>query len=182
MSRLKKQFNSTIAPQIQKQLGYRNVMQVPRVTKITINSGTGRALQDEKFLDVVERTLTRISGQKPVRNKARQSISAFKIREGMIVGLSVTLRGTRMYDFLDKLINVALARVRDFQGIDPKSVDRTGNLSIGFKEHTVFPEIRSDEVETIHGLEVVITTTARTHEEGVVLLTALGVPFKKDNA
>ncbi len=179
MHTLKEQFKKTVVPALEKQFGYQNDMRVPRVAKITVNVGTGKGLQDEKYLETVVSTLTRITGQKPVQNKARKSISAFKVREGMIVGVSVTLRGTRMYDFLEKLINVALPRVRDFQGIDPKGVDEGGNLTIGFKEHTVFPEIRSDEVESIHGLQVIITTTADSREEGLALLTALGIPFKK---
>lgn len=182
MSELKAQFTKTIVPKLKQELGYTNAMQVPRVMSITINSGTGKGLTDEKFIDTVEQTLTRISGQKPLRTKARKSIAAFKVREGMTVGVSVTLRGARMYDFLEKVINVALPRVRDFQGIDPKSVDDAGNLTIGFKEHTVFPEIRSDEVESIHGLQVVIATSAHTRKEGQALLTALGIPFKKQPA
>lgn len=179
MHSLKDQFIKKVVPTLKQQFGYTNDLQVPRVSKITVNSGTGKGLQDEKYLETVVNTLTRITGQKPTQNKARKSISAFKVREGMIVGVSVTLRGTRMYDFLEKVINVALPRVRDFQGIDQKAVDEGGNLTIGFKEHTVFPEIRTDEVESIHGLQVVITTTAAHREEGVALLTALGIPFKK---
>jgi large subunit ribosomal protein L5 len=130
-------------------------------------------------MNTVVSTLTRISGQKPVYRQAKKSISAFKIRQGMVVGVSVTLRGRRMYDFVDKLINVALARVRDFQGLEPDNVDQNGNLTIGFKEHIVFPEIHSDEIEQVHGLEVTITTNARTRERGLALFTYLGFPFKK---
>ncbi len=179
MNTLQAQFTKQIAPQLQKELGYTNTLQVPRVSKITVNVGTGKGLQDDKYLETVVSTLTRITGQKPVQNKARKSISAFKVREGMIVGVSVSLRGARMYDFLQKLISIALPRVRDFQGISQSSVDEGGNLTIGFKEHTVFPEIRSDEVESIHGLQVVVTTTAKDRDEGIALLTALGIPFKK---
>ena len=158
---------------------YANALAVPRMSKVTINVGTGKALQDDKLLDSIVDTITRISGQKIVFTKARKSISAFKIRAGMTVGVRATLRGNRMYDFIEKLINVTLPRVRDFQGIDKKSVDVNGNLSIGFKEHIAFPEIRSDEIERIHGLEVTVTTTAKTHDEGVELFTILGFPFKK---
>ncbi|MBI5037259.1 MAG: 50S ribosomal protein L5 [Candidatus Kerfeldbacteria bacterium] len=182
MKSLLEQYRTQIVPELRKQFGFTNNLQVPRVTKVTLNSGTGKALVNEKLLEVVVNTLTRISGQRPIRTKARQSISAFKIREGLVVGVAVTLRGKRMYHFLEKLINIALPRVRDFQGIDPKSVDPSGNLTIGFKEHTVFPEIRSDEVESIHGLQVIITTSAKTKAEGLALLTAMGIPFKKNQA
>ena len=165
---------------MQKRFKYANVLAVPRMSKVTINVGTGKALQDDKLLDFIVDTISRISGQKTVFTKARKSIAAFKIREGMTVGVRATLRGDRMYDFVEKLINVTLPRVRDFRGIDKKSVDASGNLSIGFKEHIAFPEIRSDEVERIHGLEITVTTTAITHDEGVELFTILGFPFKKD--
>jgi large subunit ribosomal protein L5 len=179
MTRLQEKYNKQIVPAMQKEFGYTNVLAVPKMLKVTLNSGTGKALKDEKYLDTVVSNLTRISGQKPLSNRAKKSISAFKIREGMIVGVSVTLRGERMYDFVDKFINVALARVRDFQGVEPKNVDRNGNFTIGLKEHIVFPEIRSDEVERIHGLSVTITTNAKTNKEGFELFSLLGVPFKK---
>ena len=165
---------------MQERFKYANALAVPRMSKVTINVGTGKALQDDKLLDFIVGTLTRISGQKTVFTKARKSIATFKIRAGMTVGVRVTLRGDRMYDFIEKLINVTLPRVRDFQGLDKKSVDGNGNLSLGFKEHIAFPEIRSDEIERIHGLEVTVTTTAKTHDEGVELLMILGFPFKKD--
>jgi len=165
---------------MQERFKYTNALAVPRMTKVTINVGTGKALQDEKLLDTIVDNITRISGQKTVFTKARKSIAAFKIRSGMTVGVQATLRGNRMYDFIEKLINITLPRVRDFQGINKKSVDANGNLSIGFKEHIAFPEIRSDEVEQIHGLEITITTTAKTHEEGVELFTMFGIPFIKD--
>lgn len=179
MSSLKEKFYKQIVPAMKNEFCYRNYLVVPRLVKVTINSGTGQALKDDKFLETVFSTLTRISGQKPVFTKAKKSISAFKIREGMKIGVTVTLRGSRMYDFVDKLVNVTLPRVRDFQGLEEKSVDRNGNLTVGFKEHIVFPEIRSDEVERIHGLEVTMTTTARSHGEGVRLFTYFGFPFKK---
>ena len=145
--------------------------------KVIVHVGTGAGVKDAKFLETAEATLRRITGQVPVKTIAKKSIANFKIREGMVVGLKVTLRGRRMEDFLTKLINVALPRVRDFRGISPKVVDRTGNAAIGFKEHLVFPEIRTDEVERVHGLEVIIDTTATTQAEGVALLRHLGFPF-----
>lgn len=178
MNRLKEKYKKEVIPAMRKKLGYKNDLAVPKLIKVTINSGTGQALKDDKLLDVVVNTLTRISGQKPVLTKAKKSISTFKIREGDTVGIKVTLRGQRMYDFVDKLINVSLARVRDFQGLERKSIDQSGNLTVGFKEHVAFPEIGSDEVERIHGLEVVITTDARSQEEGLELLLFLGFPFK----
>ncbi|MFA6553218.1 MAG: 50S ribosomal protein L5 [Patescibacteria group bacterium] len=178
--RLKAKYFKLVVPAMEKRFGYKNVMAVPRLTKVVLNSGVGKSLKDDKFIDAVVNTLTRISGQKPMLARAKKSISAFKIRQGMTVGVMVTLRGNRMYDFVDKLMNVALARVRDFQGVNPKGVDEHGNLTIGFKEHIVFPEIRSDEVERIHGLEVCLTTNAKSKEEGLELFTLLGFPFKKN--
>ena len=161
--------------------GYTNNLAVPKITKVVLNIGVGRTKDDPKSIEVAENTLKRITGQKAVSTKAKKSISAFKVREGMIVGLKVTLRGNRMYDFLTKLVAIALPRVRDFRGLDAKNVDKQGNLNIGFREHMVFPEIKSDEIEKIHGLEVAITSTASNREEGLELLTLLGFPFKKDN-
>jgi large subunit ribosomal protein L5 len=180
MNRLKSKYQQEIVPFMMKSLGYKNSLAVPRMLKVVLNSGIGKALKDEKFLDAVVSTLSRISGQKPLLTRAKKSISAFKIRKGMVVGVSVTLRGNRMYDFVDKLINVALARVRDFQGLDEKNVDQNGNLTIGFKEHIVFPEIRSDEVESIYGLAVTVASNAKSHKEGVQLFSLLGFPFKKN--
>jgi large subunit ribosomal protein L5 len=179
MNSLQEKYIKKIVPAMKKEFGYTNDLAVPKMLKVTINSGTGKALKDEKYLDTVVSTLTRISGQKPVQNRAKKSISAFKIRKGMIIGVSVTLRGARMYDFVDKLVNVALARIRDFQGVDPKNVDHNGNITLGFKEHIVFPEIHSDEVERIHGLSVTITTNAATNKEGFELFSLMGFPFKK---
>lgn len=179
MSRLKEKYIKEVIPLMKNDFGYKNDLAVPKLVKAIINVGVGRALTDQKFLDTVESTITRISGQKPVFTKAKKSISAFKIRKGMIVGAMVTLRGERMYDFIDKLINVALARVRDFRGLDEKSVDNRGNLTIGFKENIAFPEIKSDEVERLHGLEIIINTNARTKKEGIALYKYLGFPFKR---
>lgn len=169
----------TANAELMKVLSLSNVNALPRVKKVTVNAGLSRGLKDAKFIDAVESTLTRISGQKPIRTKAKKSISNFKIREGMVVGMMVTLRGTRMEHFLEKLIHVTLPRVRDFQGISQKAVDAQGNLTIGFKEMVAFPEIRSDEVDNLHGLEVTIATNAGTKERGLALFKALGVPFKK---
>lgn len=179
MTGLKEKYIKEVIPKMKAEFDYKDDLAIPRLVKVIINVGTGKALTDEKFLDTVESALVRISGQKPVFTKAKKSISAFKIRKGMIVGAMVTLRGERMYDFIDKLINVALARARDFRGLDEKSVDNCGNLTIGFKEHIVFPEIKSDEVEGLHGLEVVIDTNAKTKKEGFALLKYLGFLFKK---
>lgn len=179
MNRLQERYTKVILPELKTELGITNVHAVPKLEKITLNVGVGKAQGDKKVIENVESTLKRISGQKPVHIKARKSISNFKLRQGQVVGLSVTLRGERMYAFMDKLVNVTLPRVRDFQGINRKSVDEHGNVNIGFKEHIVFPEIKSDEVEHIHGLEVAITTTAVSAEQGIRLLEKLGVPFQR---
>lgn len=178
MNQLKEKFIKKIRPQLQKDLELKSVMAVPKVTKITVNVGVGKGLKDDRYLDAVESTILRITGQKPLRTKAKKSISAFKIREGMTVGMKVTLRGDRMYDFLDKLINISLPRVRDFQGLSIKSFDGKGNYTIGVKEHIIFPEIKADEVENLHGLEIIISTSARDDESAKLLLSALGLPFK----
>jgi len=178
MSRLKEKYIKKVIPEMRKKFGYKNDLTVPCLTKATINVGISQALKDDKFLDKVIEDVIKISGQKPILTKAKKSIASFKIRQGMIVGVKATLRGKRMYNFIDKLINVTLARVRDFRGLEQKSVDPCGNLTIGFEEHIAFPEIRSDDVERIHGLEVIISTNARTKEEGLNLLRLLGFPFK----
>ena len=179
MSGIKEKFIKTTLSQLKEKFGYKNDMAVPRIEKVVVNVGTGQGLKDSKYNEVVEATLERITGQRPVKVGAKKSISNFKIREGQVVGMMVTLRGKRMYDFIDKLVNVTMPRVRDFRGIDPKSVDKQGNLNLGFKEHIAFPEIHSDEVEKIHGLQVTVTTTANNHEEGLELLSQLGFPFIK---
>lgn len=179
MNRLQEKYQKSIAPALKEKFGYSNSLAIPRIEKVVVNVGTGTGLKDPKYNEVVESTLERITGQKPVKTAAKKSISNFKIRAGLVVGIMVTLRGKRMYDFLDKFLNITLPRVRDFRGIDPKSVDPQGNLNIGFKEHIAFPEIKSDEVEKIHGLQVSIVTTAKTRDEGIELLRLLGVPFSK---
>lgn len=174
---LKKQFTAGIASSMEKEFGAINPMRIPKIVKITINVGISASNKDPKLAETVAETVSRITGQKPVETLAKKSIAAFKIREGMTVGMKATLRGERMYAFLLKLVNIALPRVRDFRGISPKLVDKNGNMTIGFKEHIAFPEIRPDEVERIHGLEVVITTTAKNREKGLALFKALGFPF-----
>ncbi|HLD17583.1 MAG TPA: 50S ribosomal protein L5 [Patescibacteria group bacterium] len=173
-------YQNEIAPAFAKERGLKNRQAVPRVTKVTLNVGLGQGIREAKYLDAAEQTLRRISGQQPVKTRARISISNFKIRKGMIIGMKVTLRGKRMWDFLEKLVKVALPRVRDFRGLPSTLFDRQGNLSIGFREHTAFPEIRPEEIETIHGVQVTVTTTARRKEDGQQLLKLFGFPFREE--
>ncbi len=180
MNRLKQQYITDIIPKLREEFSISNVNAVPKIEKITVNVGVGKQQEDKKFIESVENTLARITGQKPVKTIAKKSISNFKLREGVVIGLMVTLRKDLMYTFMDKLVNITLPRVRDFQGINTKSVDANGNLNIGFKEHIVFPEIYSDEVEKLHGLEVSVTTSTKDRKEGYRLLELMGVPFKKD--
>lgn len=180
MNRLKEKYNKEIVAQLKKELNIKNMLALPRLEKIVLNAGIGKkVIQDQQFKDIAVKTLERITGQHPVLTLAKKSISNFKVRQGMVVGVKVTLRGERMYAFLDKLINVALPRVRDFRGIDEKSIDKNGNLNIGFPEYLVFPEIRSDEVEKLHGLEVTIVLNNANKESGKILLEKIGIPFKK---
>ena len=174
---LQERYQQEIVPMLQKELGIGNRMAVPKVTKVVVSVGLSQGNKDPKVLEVIEATLRRISGQKPVKTKAKKSIASFKIREGMLVGMVVTLRGARMWDFLAKLTQVTFPRIRDFRGISSKVVDAQGNLSVGFKEHLAFPEIRSDEVERLHGLLVSVSTTAGTKTVGTRLFKALGFPF-----
>ncbi len=178
MFRLKEKYTKEVVPKIKKEFSYKNNLAVPRIEKVVINVGTGKVISDAKGFDRVLKDLAAISGQAPVITKAKKSISSFKIREGMTVGAMVTLRNGRMYEFLDRLISVSLPRVRDFRGLDKKSFDGKGNLTIGLKEHIVFPEISSEDVKSIFGLEVSIITTAKTDEEGQKLLKLLGFPIK----
>ena len=175
---LKEKYKKEIVPSLKEKFNYKNIFSIPKLSKVTVNIGLGVS-SDKVYQELVEKNLKAITGQKPVQVKARKSIAGFKIREGMVVGMMVTLRGERMYNFVDKLINVSLPRVRDFRGILPKSVDDGGNLSIGIKEHIIFPEIHMDDVERIHGLQVVISTTAKNKEEGFEIFKLMGVPFKK---
>jgi large subunit ribosomal protein L5 len=178
MARLKDRYFEEIRPQLLKEGGYRNVMEVPRVSKVTLNMGVGEAKTNAKLLDDAIVELATISGQQPAITKARKSIASFKLREGMAIGCRVTLRGDRMYEMIDRLISIALPRIRDFRGIDPAQFDGRGNFAMGVREQTIFPEIDYDSVQQFRGLNIVITTTARTDEEGRALLTKLGMPFR----
>ncbi len=179
MSRLQEEYRQTIVPKLKSELGLDNVMQVPKITKITLNMGVGEAVADKKVMDHAVKDMTRLSGQKPIVRKARKSVAAFKIREGWPVGCKVTLRRERMYEFLDRLISIAIPRVRDFRGLSPKSFDGRGNYSMGVTEQIIFPEVDYDTVDAIRGLDITITTTARNDEEGRALLAAFNFPFKK---
>jgi large subunit ribosomal protein L5 len=178
MPRLKELYQEQLVPTLQKELGYRNVMQVPRLEKIVVNVGLGEALQNAKALDAAVEDVATITGQRPIVTRARKSIASFKLREGNPVGVKVTLRGNRMWDFLDRLCNVALPRQRDFRGISPDSFDGRGNYSLGLREQLIFPEIDYDKIDKIRGFEVTIVTTAQNDEEGYHLLRQLGLPFK----
>lgn len=178
MSQLKSTYEEKVVPQLTEKFGYRNRMQVPRLDKIVLNMGMGEAIQNIKVLDAAAEELTMIAGQKAVINKAKRSIASFKLREGMPIGTSVTLRGPRMWYFLDKLMHIALPRVRDFRGVSPKAFDGRGNYTLGIKEHIIFPEIDYDKVDKIKGMNITIVTTAETDEEGRALLRLLGMPFK----
>ncbi|HBU07161.1 MAG TPA: 50S ribosomal protein L5 [Candidatus Magasanikbacteria bacterium] len=177
-SRLNKIYKEKVVPALMAEFGFKNVMQVPKIKKVTVNVGYGRFIKDGAYIENVTKTLTVITGQKPVHNKTTKSISNFKIREGNEIGVSVTLHGKRMYDFLDKMANIVLPRVKDFRGISPKSFDKQGNYSIGFKEQLPFAEVKSDAVNKIHGLQVVITTSAKNKEQGLALLKMIGFPFR----
>ncbi|TMW70037.1 50S ribosomal protein L5 [Alteribacter natronophilus] len=179
MSRLKERYNQEIVPSLTEKFNYSSVMAVPKLEKIVINMGIGDAVQNSKVLDKAVEELTEISGQKPVITKAKKSIAGFKLREGMPIGAKVTLRGQRMYDFLDKLIAVSLPRVRDFRGISKKAFDGRGNYTLGVKEQLIFPEIEYDKVDKVRGMDIVIVTTAETDEEARQLLTEMGMPFQK---
>ena len=179
MPRLKDKYDKEAVPGLMDRFQYDNVMMVPRVNKVTINMGVGAAVQDAKAMDAAVQDLALISGQKPVITKAKKSVAAFKIREAMPVGCMVTLRGDRMWEFLDKLINVALPRIRDFRGLSPRSFDGRGNYTLGIREQLIFPEIRYDDVERVQGMNIVIETTAETDEEALEMLRALGMPFRQ---
>ena len=180
MARLKDRYANEITGRMMKEFGYMNVMQVPRVEKIVLNMGLGEAIQNHKILETAAEELTVIAGQKAIITKARRSIAAFKLREGMPIGVTVTLRRERMFHFLDKLINIVLPRVRDFRGISPKAFDGRGNYTLGLKEQIVFPEIEYDKIDKVRGLEISIVTTAEKDEDGRHLLELLGMPFAKD--
>ena len=178
MARLKEQYKKEIAPALMKQFGYKSPMEVPRITKITLNMGVGEATGDKKILDNAVADMQKVSGQKPVITKARKAIAGFKIREGYPIGCMVTLRQERMYEFLDRFVTVALPRVRDFRGISSRAFDGRGNYNIGIKEQIIFPEIEYDKIDAIRGMNISITTTAKNDEEAKALLTAFRFPFK----
>lgn len=178
MSDLKQVFENEIVPKLQKEFGYKNVMEVPRITKITLNMGVGEAAQDRKAMEGALDDMSRISGQKPLVTTARKSVAGFKIREGWPIGCKVTLRRRRMYEFLDRLVGIAIPRVRDFRGLNPKSFDGHGNYSVGLREQIVFPEIDYDKVDKLRGLDITITTSAKTDEEARALLRAFSFPLK----
>ena len=178
MSRLQAEYQEKIVAQLMERFGYSTLMQVPRIQKITLNMGVGEAIADKKIMEHAVSDLTAISGQKPVVTHARKSVAAFKIREGWPIGCKVTLRRERMYEFLDRLINVAIPRIRDFRGLSPKAFDGRGNYSMGVKEQIIFPEIDYDKIDALRGLDVTITTSARTNEEGRALLEAFQFPFR----
>ncbi|MAF17699.1 MAG: 50S ribosomal protein L5 [Marinomonas sp.] len=179
MARLKQVYKDQVVAQLTEQFSYKNVMEVPKITKITLNMGVGEAIADKKLLENAVNDLTALSGQKVVVTKARKSVAGFKIRDGYPIGCKVTLRGDRMWDFFDRLVDVAIPRIRDFRGLNPKSFDGRGNYSMGVKEQIIFPEIDYDKVDRVRGLDITITTTARTDEEGRALLAAFSFPFKK---
>jgi len=176
---IKEKYLKEIVPVLQKELGYSNSMQVPKVQKITLNMGVGKAVGDKKAIEKAQNDLEKIAGQKPIITKAKKSVASYKIREGYPIGCKVTLRKTRMYEFLDRLINIALPRVRDFRGLDKKSFDGTGNYSIGVKEQIIFPEIDFDNIDTIRGLDITITTSANSDAEALALLQAFNFPIKQ---
>jgi large subunit ribosomal protein L5 len=179
MARLKEVYKKELVPKLKQELGLANVMEVPRITKITLNMGVGEAIGDKKALENAVSDLTLISAQKPIINNARKSIAGFKVREGWPIGCKVTLRSKQMYEFLDRLINIAIPRIRDFRGMSPKSFDGRGNYSMGVKEQIIFPEIDYDKIDAIRGMDICITTTAKTDNEGRALLKAFNFPFKK---
>ncbi|CAM2814251.1 50S ribosomal protein L5 [Dolosigranulum pigrum] len=179
MSRLSEKFKNEVSPSLVEKFNYSSVMEVPRVDKIVLNMGVGDAVSNTKNLDKAVEELALIAGQKPVITRAKKSIAAFRLREGMPIGAKVTLRGERMYEFLDKLVSVSLPRVRDFRGVSPKSFDGRGNYTLGVKEQLIFPEIDFDDVNKVRGLDITIVTTAETDEEGRELLKQMGMPFKK---
>ena len=179
MARLKEYYFNEIVPAMKKKFGYKNIMEVPKLEKIVINMGVGEAKDNPKILEAATKDLETITGQKPVITKAKKSIANFKIRQGMSIGCKVTLRGERMYEFADRLINLALPRVRDFRGVSPDSFDGRGNYALGIKEQLIFPEIDYDKVDKVRGMDIIFVTTAKTDEEARELLSGFGMPFRK---
>jgi large subunit ribosomal protein L5 len=178
MARLREFYQEKVVPELRQRFSYKSVMEVPRITKITLNMGVGEAVADKKVIDHALDDLTRIAGQKPVATKARKSIANFKVRDGWPVGCKVTLRRERMYEFLDRLINIAIPRIRDFRGFSPRAFDGSGNYSLGVKEQIIFPEIEYDKIDALRGMDICITTTAKTDEEAKALLAAFSFPFR----
>ncbi len=178
-ARLQEHYRKTIVPALKETLGVANVMQVPRITKITINMGVGEAVADKKIMDNAVGDLTKITGQKPLVTKARKSVATFKVRDGQAIGCKVTLRGARMYEFLDRLISIAIPRIRDFRGVSARSFDGRGNYNFGVKEQIIFPEIAYDQIDAIRGMDITITTTATDDKQGRALLEAFNFPFRK---
>ncbi|MDD5296701.1 MAG: 50S ribosomal protein L5 [Rhodocyclaceae bacterium] len=178
MARLQEYYKETVAPELGTKFGYKSVMEIPRITKITLNMGVGEAVGDKKILDNAVGDMTKIAGQKPVVTKAKKSIAGFKIRDGYPIGCMVTLRGNRMYEFLDRLVTIAMPRIRDFRGISPKGFDGRGNYNLGVKEQIIFSEIEYDKIDALRGMNISITTTAKTDEEAKALLVAFKFPFK----
>jgi large subunit ribosomal protein L5 len=180
MNRMQEQYKKDVAPALIKSFDFKNVMQIPRIEKVVVNIGLGEAMADPKALDAAVSDLTMITGQKPVTTRARKSVAAFKLREGVIIGTKVTLRGERMWAFLDRLMNVALPRVRDFRGVSPNAFDGRGNYTLGLRDQLIFPEIDYDKIDKLRGMEVTIVTSAETDDQARVLLQLLGMPFKKE--
>ena len=182
MTRLREKYEKDVAPALMKQFGYKNKLQVPRLVKVTLNMGLGEATTNPKLMDGAVDEMTTITGQKPVVTRARKSIAAFKVRAGQAIGCCVTLRGERMYEFLDRLMNIALARVRDFRGVSPKAFDGHGDYTLGLKDQVIFPEIDYDKIEKTKGMNITVATSAKTDEEALALLKLLGMPFRKQGA
>ena len=178
MTRLEKIYKEEVVPKLMERFGYKNIMQVPRLSKVTLNMGVGEAVGNKKVLDNAVEDMTKIAGQKPIVTKARVSVASFKIRDGWPIGCKVTLRRNRMYEFVDRLVNISLPRVRDFRGVNGKSFDGRGNYNMGVKEQIIFPEIDFDQVDAMRGMDIAVTTTAKTNEEAKALLEAFGFPFR----
>jgi large subunit ribosomal protein L5 len=179
MVRLKEEYTKEVVPALRKEFGFKNVMDVPRMSKIVVNMGVGEAISNQKLLDSAMEDLAAITGQKPKLNRARLSVAAFKLREGMPIGCKVTLRGRRMYEFYDRLVNISLPRIRDFRGVSNKAFDGRGNYTLGVKEHTIFPEIEYDKIAQVFGMDITIVTTARTDEQCMALLKHMKMPFRR---
>jgi large subunit ribosomal protein L5 len=179
MARLQQYYREQVLSRLQRDLGITNPMEVPRITKITVNMGVGEAVADKKVMDAAVADLTKITGQKPLLTKSRKAIASFKIRAGLAIGCKVTLRGARMYEFLDRLISIAMPRIRDFRGVSPRSFDGRGNYSLGVKEQIIFPEIQYDQIDQVRGMDITITTTAKDNRQGRALLEAFNFPFRK---